>query len=358
MFIYLAVLLISVLPLYFAENTLSFSGENGQLQKKKQYWLFFLASSFILVFFALARDITVGADYQRYGTHFYSGRIYNRYEPAFGILCRIVGSLTDNFNLFSDIILGLALSMILLSIALNKTANWLSLLLFQSLYTYALCFSAMRQAAALGLVMPAISLLLNAENKFLRWVAPLLLIFVATGFHYSAIISLVYYMAVLIQRQWRWYIPILLGAALIFFFHNQILNFLLSLVSSKAHYAGYQPDWGKVTIALLCAFLLCVFLPRLRKNKAENSELNEAESTLLNLLFLALIFNLFFSWVPSHYRVTQYFFLGISLLLPKVFQKDRPGDWLAIAVAVLYYGYTLHANDIAVVPYRFSFAAF
>jgi hypothetical protein len=323
--------------------------------RARLYGMVYLAVSLLIIGFAVCRDITVGADYARYGSHYYTGRIFYSYEPGFSLLSKAIASISTDFNLFSDIILALPLGTILVSIYRNRRERWLSIALLQTFFIYAVMLSAMRQAVAYAFVFLAVTVLLNAENKQVRRILPVVLIFIAVTMHYSAVSALALVLARQIKTR-RWLYGPIVGISLFaFLFRKQLLNAILSLLTGKQHYMDYEPDWGLTTIALLLGLLILTLLPRLRKS---DEPYTPDEYTLIHTLLLALIFNIFFSWIPAHYRITQYFFLGLVLLLPKVFKRKRPGDWLMLAGTVLYYMYVLQMNDMKILPYRFSLGPF
>lgn len=286
--------------------------------------------------------------------------------------------LVPDFNFYSDVLIALALLLIFYAFYRMQANKWLGVWLFQALYAYGLMFSALRQSMALGISALALSILYSAKVDWFHRLTPVLLIMVASLFHYSAIFCLSLVFIWYLRNHPSFYIPLVAVSLLLMFFGNNVLNFLLKLIDGKSHYADYKLKWGFYNIVFIVALFLVYFLPRFLEfkrtiiKKENNSSrirhiaplphffrtLGVYERVLFHILLCTLIFNLFFVWIPSHYRITVYFYLAFILVLMRAFDMKRKTDWIIVALSLVNYGYVLVRDVIGIVPYVFSFSVF
>lgn len=362
MIVYLFLLLITVGPLLYVEQFF----EKGKLKIKK--WSYsqtrvaiYIFSCVLLLLFAVFRDISVGADYSRYRSHFYSENFYSKYEPLFYLIARIISFIIPTFNCFSDFILGLSLVLIFTMIYLNRGKLWIGIFFLQATYAYALIFSAMRQALALAVLSIALMLLYSDKNKTKMLIAATVLILLAALFHYSAIFCMAIIVAYLIKDRFKFYMPITFFSITVLVFGEKLLNLALVLTRRHGHYLQYKPNWGRSTIAYIVAMMLLIFVPRIFKKKRTLLKIHPLqgdELMLFNVLMFALLFNLFFVFIPSHFRINMYFYLAFAFLYMRIFDAERKSDLLVIVVTAIYYVYQLCFDAASVIPYSFHFGPF
>lgn len=366
MIIYLLLLLFTVGPLLWTECLF----EKGKIKADKWYypkqlvWVY-LFSCFLLLIFALSRDISVGADYSRYRSHFYSAYKFSKYEPLFNLFSQIVSFFIPNFNWFSDYLLGFSLGLIFTMIYSNRGKLWVGLLFFQCTFLYVLMFSAMRQALAFAFVSVALAFLYTGKAQKSKMIAPTLLILVAALFHYSAIFGIFIIISYLIKNKFKLYIPIVIISILLLLFGGNLISLAVSLMKRQSQYLSYKADWGESTIAYLLLMIILIIAPRMfpgilkkSKNRLKMISLEGKELALFNLLTITLVFNLFYVFIPSHFRITSYFYFAIAFLYAKVFDSKRITDWLAVALTVVYYIYQLYSDVISITPYKVNFGLF
>ena len=376
---YIVVVLVSTAPLawieLFAETKRT---SNWSLRKRKYQNLTLFTAWFTLFCFAAFRAISVGADYSRYRSHYYSDQFFSSYEPLFRIFSGMLYPLVPDFNLYSDVLIALALLLVFYAFYRMQDNKWLGVCLFQALYAYGLMFSALRQSVAIGLCTLALSILYSSKSNALYRIIPVLMIIIASLFHYSAIFCLGLVLIWYVRNHPIFYIPFIAISLLLMFFGNNILNFLLNLIDGKSHYADYTLKWGPYTIVFIITLFLVFFLPRFlefsRKDTAKNNKsfmngltsliprffraLGVFEKVLFHVLLVTLIFNICFVWIPSHYRITIYFYMGIILVLMKTFDTNRKTDWAIVILSLANYVFLLLRDVIGIVPYTFSITVF
>lgn len=324
----------------------------------------FVFSCLLLLLTSVMRDISVGADYSRYLYHFYQGHFYSKYEPFFYFLASVVRWIFPEFNQFSDVVLGVSLGVVFYMIYKSRGYLWINLLLFQTSFIYVLMFSAMRQAVAIAFVAVALGFLNkgnNGKNKQVDYAIGSGLMLLAALTHYSAVFCLLILFAYWIRDHFKVYLFITAFSFIAMLFGSRILVTVLSLSQRQSHYTDYQMQWGISTILYLLLMFLLIMLPRLHRsqwNQIKLSTLKKDTLHLFNVMAIALYFNVFYVFIPAHFRITLYFYLTMGFLYSRVFDPKRKSDWVAIAVSFLYYIYSLYLDPISVIPYKIGVGLF
>lgn len=194
----------------------------------------------------------------------------------------------------------------------------LSVLLFIVLGIFGFCMAGIRQAAALGITM--LSYYFIKEKKLVKF---LLCVFVAYGFHNSALVYLLAYVFVNILSIKKitsyWIMTVIclcLGVV-----RNPIVLKLAQIMMMEDRFDGYTQGGNSglnYTMFIIQAILLlfsCLYMKKKQTLK------NEGNLKLLALSFVGLCFQAFTPIVGEFFRVSMYFSVYQCILVPNVIRE-------------------------------------
>lgn len=314
------------------------------------YFLFKDKKSFIIVTFliltllAALRSYTVGPDGNVYANYFEMLKemelseipIYFTKEPVFYIVTKYIQKLGFGLQGWYAIIGGVYALAVCIIVYRYSEHSFISILSLFSLGYFIFSFTGLRQTVALSIILfSAVAL----EKK--RYVMFVVLVFLATVFHNSAIIFLIMIFIRDKKISARQYLLLLAsGFLMVRVFSGQIYALLNQLLEDSERFRGYSNytyglSWAGVVIqgAIL---VFCIYFM--------DSETLKKNRLFLNVSFVGVFFQMCVVLVAEMFRVSMYFSVFNIVLVANVcmgnrFTKDSKGVviFLILASVILYF---------------------
>jgi hypothetical protein len=294
----------------------------GLLLDKKRRGIAFLSIFFIGLFLVLSfRSTNVGIDLSTYESMFNSFSKLDLpkilaldYETGYVLLNKVVAICGGDFQTLLVACAFLTTFPFWL-LYKDEAENYpiLIMALFLVVFPFAVIFSALRQAIAMGLV--ALSYLATKKHKLFTFIFTVLL---AYTFHESAWVAFIIYPIynIKVKPFWLWcIIPIMV---IVFLLNDHIFEFILPLFNQK--YEKYDTITNTTDYAMLLLFI--VFLAFSFIVPDENI-LDDESKGLRSILLLVVFLQLF---VPISFvamRINYYFIPFVLLLIPKVMKSAK-----------------------------------
>lgn len=340
-------------------------------QKPKRFCWFKwngIIASLILVLLMGLRGLSFGADISNYKANYdllvNDWNDGHDFEPLFQLLTYVNARIFKND--FGFIVCLIEYSLIMV-IAMNCISSKLSknkamtMFLFVSLGFYFRGFEQIRQMMALSIFLVGVCCEKNDKRKFfLFWL-------LSVGFHKSAIILLPIYLISKIKIK-DWFYIILFASSVVL---SLLKEPILRLVCSVLNYNYYEMiiNYGffvqEITVfgyirlfLLLLAFLFCLILKHINKDKLDNKNFN----FLLNIFSFSVVFCLLgiLTKTPLVFgRLTFYFVWPLFLMLPEIqkcVKHKETFEILVLIVGICYtFGSTVLRNAYGISDYKFIF---
>ncbi|WP_083868165.1 EpsG family protein [Halomonas smyrnensis] len=204
----------------------------------------------VLVFFAGARDLSVGTD-----TWSYVGwldaitsleSIFKLpVEPGFSALVLISGLVSDGYFFYLTAIALVTVFFWIATIYRLVPRYEIAIFVFITLGFYTFAFNGARQGVAIAICFSAFPYLL--ERKFIRYVA---IIAVATLFHKTALIAIPIYFLAIPQAGWRQFWIVISAGLIMSVILPQFSDLAASFIDKKyAKYGVEEAGGGEITLA-------------------------------------------------------------------------------------------------------------
>ena len=337
--------------------------------------LFCILSSFFVFLLFAFRDTSVGMYdvEQSYTQLFYTladkpySYIFEKYtsDYLFYIFTKAVTFLTSNINIY------LAISALPIVCATGiliykySVYPWMSWLMFFCLGYFSVHATIMRQSIAM-----ALSLFMYMEALKGQYKKAVLFWIIASGFHITAIISIV---PVILQKTNIKLnlksICILLGTSILcFIFSDSIFDFAFSKITFERfnryslHLSSFNTTLFLINL-LQCFFCVVVYYFLILKNTKHNGETDGGElgkgmeSQLLLTILCSLPFYALTKTLSDIYRIGLYFSQFAIIAVPNSSRKVPAIIRVIVifALIVIYYYYGAVRGFISVTPYRTIF---
>jgi len=255
------------------------------------------------------------------------------------------------FTLFFTISLVIVISYII-TIKRYSALAWLSVFLYLTTLFYNSLF-ILRQHIAIAICLLSIPYILNRNP-----VKYFLITLLAVSFHYSAFIWIVVYFIYPMKIDIKYYIIISVGALLIFFYMEELLNYTLTFTSKISAYTDYYNRLHSKTAGSIKSLIVplsnyALFIYAFRKETI----------TGYNKLFLILIiFNisiLFINYLGTSFtqitRLSPYFSVASIILLPNALANIRNKTQKHVLIIAVCIAYLFLLNSTAQYGYEFSY---
>ena len=288
---------------------------------KKNRGKAFLGIFFILLFLLLSfRGIDNGIDLVNYEAIFndiaerswsqvFRKEYMTNIELGYALLNKIVAQFNGNFRWVLVIVACLSTLPYFVLYKEESDFSILSMALFLAVFPFSMLFSGLRQAIAMGLVVPAY--IATRKHNFLSFI---LIVVFAYLFHESALVMFAIYPVyhLKVKKSWLWFIlPIMF---LVLLFNEEIFKAVLMIANKK-----YVDRYGKIVktgaytmLLLFVLFLLFSFVV------CDERKLNDETRGLRSILLLVVAVQLFAPISQMVMRIDYYFILFIPLLIPKI----------------------------------------
>jgi len=281
--------------------------------------IYFVTAGIPLILVMGLRNISVGTDTIRYHFH-YQFNTFRSAEPLyshFTIFLNNLGVSFQTFLLINSFIVITAISLLYYKYSKNIL---LSYYLHVTIGLFTMSMTGLRQTLAVSLTVFAFIALM--ENKKILYFA----ISVAAYFiHNSAIIFLVVFFIRKIKLDRKKALLIYMGAVIVFVMKNYLVNIVLAIVPSRyliylQNAANINPLVIIVSAAIPLASLL--FWPKFQESKEKN-----VFSTLYLMSCMNLVINILAIDINLIERLTYYFIVYITVLIPNVIDQIKQKDY-------------------------------
>ena len=245
-------------------------------KSKTRKKIFVIITFGILTIIAAIRDSTVGVDTEQFCNAFeiisqipLANAFNLRYEEGFVILCKILSYITMNRQILIVMSSLIIFPMIGFFVYKNSKDVVLSSILYIIMNTYAMHMNVMRQAIAISLVILAYEMFLK-KDKIIKYI---LLIFLASFFHQTAIIMVVLIFFRKIKYTYNTYFLTIIVGIVVFILANTIWNIATSMFPTYVGYANTEyidSSYIAGSISAIIAWVVLtmgVFFERKNKNK-------------------------------------------------------------------------------------------
>ncbi len=294
----------------------------------------------VLILMLCLRHETVGRDLPAYKMYF---EIYPqqelqyfdlfRMESLYRLLNWAVGQVTSNYQIWLSIIALMSVIPIAIVYCDERRFGYMQIVIFVSMSTFVILFSALRQCLAIALGMLAYICL--KKKKTLLFVICVIL---AMGFHHSAfMIACLYplYHFPVKKKHLGFVAPIILFALL---FNGQIFRSVVSLLSSmvgEEYELAIQPTGAYTVLILFAAFAVFSFFV------ADESKMDKETMAFRNFLLMALLLQCFAPVHPLAMRLNYYFIIFIPITMAKCMAIPKQGmerlaQWAAVIISVYF----------------------
>ena len=291
--------------------------------KKIENFFYCIASIQLFLLVAL-RNNSVGTDTYRYCEYFEGIRFFGyTKEFGYGFLMKGINFFSSDYRVF--LFITAALSIIPICIFIYKTSSnaFISLLIYISFF-YNFSFSGIRQSIALSFLVGAVSVYFNKPKL------SLILIFIATSFHYSSMVFLcIYfkrYLNVFLNK-----ISILSSFVIaIFFLSPTIGEFFI-----KFFYSDYTiSQWGSdnymlFSTGILSLYLFFVLKLNLHKNFSNTEKLSFFSMQIAFILFPTI------SHISNALRLVNIFYFFSTIGFVKIISFFDTTSKLIIQIFVI-----------------------
>lgn len=248
---------------------------NRRLEYQK---IFIMIVFFILTLLAAIRSYTVGVDTLQYYNNFYVISMLEwdqvselRYEPGYFYLCKLLSYFSQDPHILIAVTSMIIIPTIGRFIIKYSNDVTFSTFIYISYNIYFFHLTGMRQSLAVVIFLIAFDYLL--KDKLANYI---LLIFLASLFHSSAIILLV--LLLLKKIEYHKYTAIYITGSIIFgcIFYREFFGFITNSIGKYDTYFDSRYDfenyYGAFFIFLLCfvLYLICHFIIIKNKEKIKN----------------------------------------------------------------------------------------
>jgi len=318
---------------------------NKKIMSKK--W-FVIISSILLFLIAAFRSIYFGPDVLNYLKKYISlsyisvstlwMNVINNEgtDPFFSLFSKAFNFLGVTPQMWLSILSGIFIYSISSIIYKYSDEPYISFIALISLGYFYFSLTGLRQTMAISILLFSFKYL--KERRVLPFI---IVVFISSLFHSSALIFLIAYPFANVKIGFKHFLGLGVAIIMAVFFKNQIREIIkiLSWTDRLANYANREVSltWSGF-ILQLSIYLFCLFY---KKNvlKYDNDNL-----ILYNLLFLGLFFQVFAIVIAEFFRVSMYFSIFSIILITKAINAEenvklRNMIFLAVFMALLGYIY-------------------
>ena len=316
---------------------------------------FFVVFAILLMF----RHETVGNDTHNY-IYFFNrvssldwvetGR--KSVEFGYSYFNKAISIFTDNHQVFLSVAALCTVAMIYPTYRRMCVDPSLTIVLFCTMSTFVVSFSAVRQMIAVGIGFVA--------YEFTRRRKPwlfLICVVLAITFHTSAFMLIFMYPVYHAKITKAWTFPIVITVLTVFLFNRQIFSVLSIFIERYTKYdTTVSSTSAYAMIFLFAVFLAFAFL------MPDESKIDQETIGLRNFLLLSLIVQMFAPLHTIAMRMNYYYIIFIPLLIPKIIEhKSIQMSEIAVLgrniMVVFFLGYFFYnsytSGALNVFPYHF-----
>ncbi len=350
-----SIIIIYLIVLYYI-----FKNRPVEIAKKK--YIFF--TSFVLILISGLRNEAVGSDTYAYIMHFEDtlemswSDVFDNFvenyinplgngekDPVYRVCVKLFGSILPDSRLYLFLVAFILLASIgyfLYTFASDLKSIQFCYVFYVALFYGYLPNSAIRQSLALALILIAYCLLHKGKT-----LESLLLILLASGFHKSALLCLLFVVIVRFKNVKLVYLLSILLFVLMLMFPTHVA---LLFADSSEIYSGYVSNsyYGNTSKPYMVVFLFIVLFLISVYSLRDVARLENHRffyyGTALTVIFVPLV------WVnPTLLRIVSYFGLWMGLLIPLSLKNMSNGKLILTLVTAVFFIHSLKSID----NYRF-----
>lgn len=300
-------------------------------ERKRRLYIILIFS--MIIFVVGLRHPTMGMDLTGYLKSY--GRLYDmswqsvielnsylNYERGYILFNKLMGMLTlGNEQLFLFVCAMLATVPVGYTIYKKSEDILLSTLIYLGLPIFLIQYSALRQGIALGMCFYALNLI--EDKKLWRF---LLLIFLATLFHYTSIVFIVAYFIYHIRITDTMRTVLLLLLPIVFVFRSQLFTLLSVILKNDVIATQTNAITMTIVFVLIYIFMMVLF------HGSESRKVNG----YMNIFFCACLCLIFSGVYSTAIRVGYYFMIALVFILPIAIRRIRdPRHTLLLRLVIM-----------------------
>ena len=273
-----------------------------------------------------------------------SGIEWQNYEYGYIVFNKLVGSIYNNRQFFLAACSFLCIAPVMKYISKKSSLPFLSVVIYMGLPVFLITYSGLRQAIAISITMLATNFI--EEKKPIKF---LLMVWLATLFHYSAYIFLVAYPIYYIKLSNIWRQFSALCIPLIFLFRGPLYEVFGKLFKDTV----VADKTGAITLFLVFS---AVYIYLIMFNK----DCDKHQNGMINLFYVACIVQAFGSVSNIAMRVGYYFMPYLAIAVPNAITKNKnrqeyQANYVIVLLAFLLYSvYAIRTSTWAMAyPYYF-----
>lgn len=236
-------------------------------------------------------------------------------DPFFYLISKVVNLLGASYQIWLAVIAGIfifSVSKLIYEYSNEVYLSFVALLSLQYLY---FSLTGLRQTLALSLVLLSYKYL--RERKLLPFLA---LVFIGSGFHYSALVFLIAYPLAHMKIGFK-HIAVIIAALIVAYLYGDYVRDLVALVGWTERMASYSFREGTLTASgFVIQFFIFIFCVYYKKGVLKTDRKN---LSLYNLLFLGLVFQAFAIVIAEFFRISMYFSIFSIILIPLAVKAER-----------------------------------
>lgn len=344
-----------LLAICFTSMVISMSGMPVRPRNRALLW----SVGLLLLFFAMFRGVTVGADYYVYLRYLVtlSERGYwemitddtLRFEKGYISLTWLLGSISVAPQFFSFVIYSVFLFFSFRIIGKYSHSVWLSLFLFVAMSFYSNSYNTLRQSISMCICWYGIpALISNHKWRFL------LTVFIAFLFHKTAFLFAV--MALFTKRISMKQTLLLLSLTFVgVLFLGPVVNVFVDILNLIDYTESESSGGGYTLLAFYCIMLFAI---RYVGNRQPELKDNPVIDVFLNMLLLAVLIQMLALKLSILTRCTEFFRFSLVILIPNVLMSFRKKERMLLITAcvtlfTLYFVAANKSNLAGIIPYEF-----
>lgn len=336
-------------------------------ERKKKKFVFLAFGTLTLI--AMMRSPSVGIDLAKHYARNYTAiaslaweelpaiSILTGYELGFVYFCKLISLISHNVQWFIAVTSIIVYSVIGRFIYRYSNNVFLSTYLFITSCCYYMLMNILRQALAVSIILLAYDFLCNKEEKgkISRYLLFITMVLLATSFHQSAIIALLFILFDVLQFKKKHWIYVIVVVFAIYSWYDSFYLFFIKFVSNGQRYLahitnGYEGEasidiYTIINILLtMGAFVLGYYYLILKRRKIGEafecyrvSALRyQKESTLLYLSLMAGTCRMLTTRMNILNRATFYFLPFVFIVYPLAIKNSINRKLLTYVIYILF----------------------
>lgn len=250
---------------------------------------------------------------------------FNKISVVFGkdilfyYLTKCFTCICSDFHVYVFVISAFVLGSFSIFIYQHSDRPVFSYVTYYALGYYAIGFQMLRHVMALSILLLAYNFIL--ERKMMKFMAIVLL---ASCFHSSALIFLIVYPFSRMKIGIKQWIAIIVAVVSVIIAREKITGIINMLLSGMDRYSRYSEN--ATQLSLMGAFvLICVYIVSFIFAYPTYKDDDELKM-LINLSVISIAFMTLVTVVGEFHRISMFFGIYNTVLLPKAWEKYQPRD--------------------------------